>query len=220
MPLSRQLINNILNYNLGSRAYSPAHPADVYVGLSTTEVTDISNISASVTAMSYLLKVVTLTATNIFKEGDSIIVAGVDAGFTTTNIDGTWVCDAGTNSTTIVFTVDTQPTGTTPQTISVGTVTGDIIVEPSGGDAYARVSYSNDASPQQWTVSTNGELENTTAVTFPESTASWGTALNVFIADAASAGNILWYYTLSPSINIQANTVISFAAGDIVGSLT
>jgi len=80
------------------------------------------NCSVAVTAMAYTLKVVTLTAANAFAVGDRITVAGVNTGFTATNIDGNWVCGAGTNATTVVFTVTNQPTGTTPQTITVGTI--------------------------------------------------------------------------------------------------
>ena len=80
------------------------------------------NCSVAVTAMAYTLKRVTLTAANAFAVGDRITVAGVNTGFTVANIDGNWVCVAGTNATTVVFDVLVQPTGTTPQTISVGTI--------------------------------------------------------------------------------------------------
>jgi hypothetical protein len=80
------------------------------------------NCSVAVTAMSYTLKVVTLTAANTFAVGDRITVAGVNTGFTATNIDGNWTCKSGTNATTVVFDVTNQPTGTTPQTVSAGTI--------------------------------------------------------------------------------------------------
>jgi hypothetical protein len=86
------------------------------------------NCSVAVTAMAYTLKVVTLTAANAFAVGDRITVAGVNTGFTVTNIDGNWVCSTGTNATTVVFTVLVQPTGTTPQTISVGTIAKNLSV--------------------------------------------------------------------------------------------
>ncbi len=86
--------------------------------------------TVAVTAMAYTLKVVTLTAVSAFEQGDHITVAGVNAGFTVTNIDGEWICGAGTNATTVVFTVTSQPVGTTPQTISVGTITKDVTPRP------------------------------------------------------------------------------------------
>jgi hypothetical protein len=90
------------------------------------------NCAVAVTALSYLLKVVTLTAANAFAVGDRITVAGCDTGFTVTNVDGNWVCGAGTNATTVVFTVTSQPTGTTPQTISVGTIAKCLSLDVAG----------------------------------------------------------------------------------------
>ena len=78
--------------------------------------------SLNVTGMSYASKVVTLTVENDFKVGDTIIIGGVNQGFTATHIDGTRTCQAGTDATKVVFTVTVQPTGTTPQTKVAGTV--------------------------------------------------------------------------------------------------
>jgi len=80
------------------------------------------NCSVAVTAMSYSGLTVTLTANNAFAVGDRITVAGVNSGFSATNIDGNWICKTGTNATTVVFDVLIQPTGTTPQTVSAGTI--------------------------------------------------------------------------------------------------
>jgi len=80
------------------------------------------NCNCSVTAMSYSGLTVTLTVPNAFSVGDHITVAGVNTGFTVTNINGNWVCKEGTNATTVVFNVTVQPTGTTPQTLTAGTI--------------------------------------------------------------------------------------------------
>jgi len=87
---------------------------------------DTTTASAKVTAMSHTGagKVVTLTAPNNFNVGDAITVAGINAGFTVTNIDGSWTCETGTNATTVVFTVTSEPVGDTPQTITAGTIVG------------------------------------------------------------------------------------------------
>ena len=135
MPPTTLMANNILNYNFGGRAYStPAFPADVYFGLSTTLV-DATGLAS--------------------------------------------------------------------------------VTEPSGG-SYARVAYSNDATPQKWTVSSVGSLSNTDAIIFPKSTADWGTILSIFIADTATAGNVLWYCTLVPSFIVLDDTVVTFDANSIV----
>jgi hypothetical protein len=104
------------------------------------------NCSVAVTAMSYALKVVTLTANNAFSVGDRITVAGVNTGFSVTNIDGNWTCKTGTNATTIVFDTTNQPVGTTPQTITVGTIAKclslDVARVPGGGIILSRLSVS------------------------------------------------------------------------------
>ena len=212
-------LNNILNYNFGSRIYSPVLPPTMYFGLSTELVTTSGLVSgsepatangyarvafcntalASVTGMAYATKTVTLKATNIFAVGDPITVAGINTGFTVTNIDGTWICKTGTTATDIVFDVTNQPVGTTPQTISVGTVT-------SGN----------------WSISTTGTLTNGKAITFPESSGDWGTAVSLFIADSITrdAGNVLWYQPLSPTVVVQTNTIVDFPIGTVIVTMT
>jgi hypothetical protein len=219
MGLSRIMKNNVLNYVFGSRTFStPSQPSDIYFGLSTTVMTDISNLSASVTAMSYTGKVVTLTATNNYAVGDVVVVAGVNSGFTVTNIDGTQTCQTGTNATTVVFTVTSQPVGTTPQTISVGTIKGGLVTEPAGGSYARSASYSNDGSPLQWTASSGGSLSNTAVVSFTKSTASQGTIQAVFAADSGTtgAGNVLCFANLSPALPVPNNTTVSFGANEII----
>jgi hypothetical protein len=95
-----------------------ARPADV----TAYTAKDAVGMKVVVTALSYLLKVVTLTAANSLAVGDRITVSGVNTGFTVANVDGNWICGAGTDATHVVFTVTDQPTGTTPQTITVGNV--------------------------------------------------------------------------------------------------
>lgn len=75
----------------------------------------------AITGMSYSSKTVTLTtANNGLVVGQTIVVTGVNSGFSATNIDGVWTTITGTNSTTVKFVVTSQPTGTTPQTKTVG----------------------------------------------------------------------------------------------------
>ena len=91
-------------------------------------------------------------------------------------------------------------------------------VEPTVG-SYARKSFTNNDT--NWSTSTLGTSHNDVALTFIESTASWGTALSIFITDTASgAGNIWWYYTLNPEIIIQDNTIVNFPIGSIIVSMT
>jgi hypothetical protein len=92
-----------------------------------------------------------------------------------------------------------------------GTVTG----EPSGG-SYARVAVANGASYWDYSqVAGVTKIENHGAVAFAEATASWGTITDVFIADAASGGNILAFATLPTSKPIGSGDTLQFDAGDL-----
>ena len=91
-------------------------------------------------------------------------------------------------------------------------IDGTGATEPSGGN-YARVGITNDKT--SWGTASNGALTNSVAVTFPESTASWGTVTHVFISDASSGGNIWWFDALSPSRQVQSSTTVLFAIGSI-----
>ena len=111
-----------------------------------------------------------------------------------------------------------QTAYTVPTTMYFGLSTTTIQIdgtgatEPSGGN-YARVGVTNDKT--SWGIASNGALTNSVAVTFPESTASWGTITHVFISDASSGGNIWWFDALSPSRQVQSSTTVLFAIGSI-----
>lgn len=91
-------------------------------------------------------------------------------------------------------------------------IDGTGATEPSGL-GYARVAVPNDKT--NWGVASNGALLNLTAITFPESTGSWGTITYVFMADASSAGNIWWYDVLTPARTVASATTVLFAIGSV-----
>jgi hypothetical protein len=105
-----------------------------------------------------------------------------------------------------------------PGTIYMGLSTTSIDIagtgatEPSTG-SYARVAITNDTSA--WNNSSSGVKTNKLAVTFPESTAAWGTITHVFFADASTSGNVLYYEALTTSKVVQINTTVYFAIGAI-----
>ena len=85
--------------------------------------------------------------------------------------------------------------------------------------AYARASLNNDKT--DWGDSVAGVLDNDVALVFPESTGNWGTILSIFIIGTASgAGDVIWYYTLNPTVAIGDNTIATWAAGHIITTLT
>ncbi len=89
--------------------------------------------------------------------------------------------------------------------------------EPSGG-SYARVSLVNNKT--NWSTASNASLTNAAAVTFPESSASWGTIVNVGLWDALTLGNIWWFDVLTPSRAVASSTTVLFAIGSITVQMT
>ena len=91
-------------------------------------------------------------------------------------------------------------------------IDGTGATEPSGG-SYARVAFINNKT--NWSTAANGIITNSTAITFPTSTASWGTITTVAIWDAATLGNIWWYDTLTPARSVASATTVLFAIGAV-----
>ena len=83
------------------------------------------------------------------------------------------------------------------------------LAEPSGG-GYARVA----TTGATWDASSGGATANAAAITFPETSGSWGTVTHFFLADAASAGNMLAWGTLDASRDLSASGITPrFAIG-------
>lgn len=99
--------------------------------------------------------------------------------------------------------------------LSTGTITdattGTTVTEPSSANGYARVTVANNAT--NWPAATGTSptaKKNGAVITFNEATGSWGTVTHFFIADAATAGNILVYGQLSASKVIDAGDIPRF----------
>lgn len=112
---------------------------------------------------------------------------------------------------------------TAPTTIYVGLSTAACSdtgfgTEATGG-SYARVAITPATTAFKGThgtttgasSGTDGTIENAAAVTFTTPTAGWGTVTHWFIADAASAGNILLCAALTVSKTINNGDSVSFA---------
>ena len=96
-------------------------------------------------------------------------------------------------------------------------IDGTGATEPSGG-AYARVALTNDKT--NWGTAANASLTNSAAVTFVESTASWGTITYCGIWDALTAGNIWFFDVLTPARAVASATTVLFAIGSITVSMS
>ena len=95
---------------------------------------------------------------------------------------------------------------------------GSTLYEPTTG-SYLRVAVTNDKT--EFAVASGSIIRNINAVSFAESSAAWGTMVDVFLADNSSTGsaNIWFYGTLPVAKTVQENTVVTFSASAIVISL-
>ncbi len=89
------------------------------------------------------------------------------------------------------------------------TVSGSNVTEPATSKGYARVQLTSLSTPS------NGVITNTTALSFPESTASWGTITNYVVYDAATNGNLLFYGALSSSRTVETDTILTIKANEL-----
>lgn len=79
---------------------------------------------------------------------------------------------------------------------------------------YARVSVS--ATTANFSAhGAAGPASNAGAISFSQATTSWGTITHVFIADASTAGNILYHGALTASKAVGANDTFQIAANDL-----
>lgn len=89
------------------------------------------------------------------------------------------------------------------------------------GSAYARVTVANTLANWAGTQGagttvassgTTGTTSNNAIISFPTPTATWGTVVAFGIYDAASAGNLLFYGTLSVAKTINNGDTVTFPA--------
>lgn len=117
-----------------------------------------------------------------------------------------------------VFNVNTNPGLPTNYYIGLSTsapnVSGGNVTEPTGGN-YARVQLSSLA-----TSGTAGVVTNNAAVSFPESSAAWGTMTHFVIFDASTGGNLLMYDTLSTARAVEANTIVTIKTNSLTLTLS
>lgn len=84
-------------------------------------------------------------------------------------------------------------------------------LEVSGG-SYARKSVSFNAA-------SNGSVTNNADVLFDIATANWGNISHVAVFDALTAGNMLYYGTLTTAKTINSSDQLKIVAGDLSISL-
>lgn len=102
---------------------------------------------------------------------------------------------------------------TPPAALYVGLFTSDptdaaMGTEVSGG-AYARQAVTFSAA-------TTGSCSNAADLLFPVASAAWGTVTHFGIFDAATAGKLLYYGSLTPSQPITSSNQLKLPAGTVI----
>lgn len=85
------------------------------------------------------------------------------------------------------------------------------------GGSYARVAVTNNVA--NWPNAAAGAKSNGNAITFPTATADWGTVVAVGIYDAAAAGNLIGWCTITNQ-SVPNGVTASIPAGDLDITLT
>ena len=110
------------------------------------------------------------------------------------------------------FTVAANYLGLAITTVMQDSSTGSSVTEPSGNN-YSRLLINNSAgSAPRWSAASGSTAVNNAAWTMPTPSGAWGTVVGAFMADASTAGNLIWY---DNSINDQAvalNDTVSYAS--------
>ena len=108
-------------------------------------------------------------------------------------------------------------TYTSPATVYVSLWTTDPTDAGSGtevsGGSYARTSVTFGAP-------SNGASLNSSAVEFPQATASWGTVAYIGINDASTSGNLLYHTPLTTSKTIDTGDIFKIAIGSLSVTLS
>lgn len=90
------------------------------------------------------------------------------------------------------------------------------LTEVANSGSYARTTLNPlDANWSDPSAGTQGETDNSSAITFPTATGSWGTVTATFLADNATygAGNIWYIGDLDASKTVDTSDTVSFAVG-------
>lgn len=85
----------------------------------------------------------------------------------------------------------------------------------AAGTGYSRVNITSLLD-----VPADGVVKNKSLISFPESTADWGTATHYVVYDASVGGNLLFYGELGNSRAIEANTIVTIKPNELTITLS
>lgn len=105
---------------------------------------------------------------------------------------------------------------TSPTTVYLGLATATFADDNSGtelsGNGYARQAITCSAA-------SGGSITNSSAISFPTATGSWGDVAFFGVFDASSSGNLLFHGALTSSKTIASGDVLKIDASNLTISL-
>lgn len=87
--------------------------------------------------------------------------------------------------------------------------------DAGGGTEVTGGSYARVAVDGNFGNASGGSSSNTTQISFPTATASWGTVVSFGIYDASTAGNLIRWANLTTSRTISSGATPIFAVGQL-----
>lgn len=112
-----------------------------------------------------------------------------------------------------VFKTQTSPALPEKVYLGLSTSTPDIdgsgVTEPLASAGYERVELNSLSVPA------NGVITNESAISFPESSASWGTVTHFALYDAPVNGNLLMFNVLSQARSVETATIVMVKTGSL-----
>lgn len=109
----------------------------------------------------------------------------------------------------------TKLTPNLPTTVYLGlssttpNIDGTGVTEPSAAAGYERIALSSLSEPN------NGVISNESDVSFPESSASWGTVTHFVVYDAKAEGNLLMFEALNQNRSVETATIVTVKSGSL-----
>ena len=88
-------------------------------------------------------------------------------------------------------------------------VDGTGVTEPLASAGYSRVELTTLGEP------VNGVISNNSEVSFPESSASWGTMTHFVLYDDIVDGNLLMFEALTQSRSVETATIVIVKSGGL-----
>lgn len=86
---------------------------------------------------------------------------------------------------------------------------GTGVSEPLVSANYSRIELTNLGQP------VNGVISNTSEISFPESSASWGIMTHFVIYDSQTNGRLLMYENLSQPRSVEPSTIVMIKNGSL-----